>query len=359
MFVHVRLSFAACGLAFCATACLHPRIGPDSLPRDRALYSLSLADSWKEQTLLNIIKIRYVDPPIFIDVGNMVSSYALTQTASAGAVIEPGGSSAGTLGFSGMLSATPTITYIPLTGSAFIKGLLTPLPAPSVFAAIQNGSAADAILLATLFSINGLKNQQASMQGITPADPGFHQVRALLRKIQLSGAIRMYVKEDARKEQTSILAIRGKDISPDMMADSRELRRLLRLNPEATEFTLVSAPVPSSDTEIAVLTRSLISLMINMAAQVEVPPQDLEQHRAFAGFEKDRETPGVATLIRIHSAKAKPADAFVSVNYRNMWFWIDDGDLESKREFSQLMTLFTMADTSPRENLPVITIPAH
>src|ERR1700761_5276446 len=37
-----------------------PKIGPHSLPRDRADYGLSLSDSWKEQTLLNIVKVRYV-----------------------------------------------------------------------------------------------------------------------------------------------------------------------------------------------------------------------------------------------------------------------------------------------------------
>ena len=64
-------------------------------------------------------------------------------------------------------------------------------------------------------------------------------------------------------------------------------------------------------------------------------------------------------MIRIRSAKQKSADAFVAVNYRNTWFWIDDGDLRSKLVFLQLMNLFTMADTAPRENQPVITIPAR
>jgi len=184
-------------------------------------------------------------------------------------------------------------------------------------------------------------------------------VRELLREIQLSGAVRLYVKEDASKQQTSILGLRTNSIPPEIQAASAELRRLLHLNPEATEFKLVSAPLPSSDTEVAVMTRSIIGVLQNMAAEVEVPSEHLAQHRAVPGVEAGRTLPGVVPMSRIHSAKNKPDDAFVSIYYRNTWFWIDDGDLLSKRAFAQLMQLFTMADTGTRENLPVVTIPSR
>jgi hypothetical protein len=64
-------------------------------------------------------------------------------------------------------------------------------------------------------------------------------------------------------------------------------------------------------------------------------------------------------MIRIHSSKSKPDDSFVNVYYRNTWFWIDDSDLASKSSMVQLMQLFTMMDTGPRENPPVVTIPAR
>ncbi len=92
-----------------------------------------------------------------------------------------------------------------------------------------------------------------------------------------------------------------------------------------------------------------------MAAQVEVPPEDMERHHAFLGFVAGREMPDVIPMIRIHSSKEKPDDAFVNVHYRNTWFWIGDGDLVSKRAFNRLMLFFTMIDTGPRENLPVVT----
>jgi hypothetical protein len=353
------LVFATCSLSFLATGCLHPKIGPNSLPRDRSLYSVSLADSWKEVTLLNIVKVRYLDPPVYVDIANIVASYTLALGATAGGTIEPGGTSNAVLGGSIAVSSSPTITYTPLTGSAYIKGLTTALEPASVFAAMQNGVPADLILLSSVQSINGLRNEQATTDGIRPADPEFHRVRELLREIQLSGMVRLYVKEDASKQQVALLAFRNDHIPPDIQAAAVELRRLLRLSPDATEFKIVSAPLPSSDTEVAVLTRSIIGILQNMAAEVEVPPEHLAQHRAVPGVEAGRILPGIVPMIRIHSAKNRPADAFVGVHYRDTWFWIDDGDLSSKRSFAQLMQLFTMADTGAPGNLPVVTIPSR
>ena len=353
------LVFATCGLSFLTTGCLHPKIGPNSIPRDRSSYSVSLADSWKELTLLNIVKVRYLDPPVYVDIANIVASYTLAQGATAGGTIEPGGTSNAALGGSILFAHSPTITYTPLTGNAYIRGLTTPLTPASVFAAMQNGVPADLILLSSVQSINGLRNEQATLDGVRPADPEFHKVRELLREIQLSGMVRLYVKEDTSKQQATLLAFRTDRIPPEIQTASAELRRLLRLNPDATEFKIVSSPLPSNDTEVAVMTRSITGILQNMAAEVEVPPEHLAQHRAVPGAEAGSTLPGIVPMIRIHSAKSKPEDAFVGVRYRDTWFWIDDGDIPSKRAFAQLMQLFTMADTGVKENLPVVTIPSR
>lgn len=350
-----------CGLTLTATACLHPKIGPQSLRRDRALYSVGLSDSWKEQMLLNIVKLRYVDAPIFVDISSITTGYSLTQTASmAGQVTTPGAATLENVGVGGSLGYTPTITYSPLTGSSFIQGLLTPLPPAMVFGAIQNGVPADVIMQAAVISINGLKNQQSTDNGITPADPAFDRVRALLRKIQLSGGVRTYVKVYPKGPDT-VIAMRKADVSPETLADLKELRDLVKLNPDAEEFSLAQAPVSTSETEIALLTRSVLGVMQNMAADVEVPAEDLAKTYVFPGFEKDHSIADTDRMIRIQSGKQKSPEAFVAVKYEGNWFWIEKGDLRSKEMFLQLMNLFTMADTVPRAAapVPVVTIPVR
>jgi hypothetical protein len=101
---------AVCTLALSGTGCYRP-LGPQSVARDRRLYATSLSDSWKEQTLLNIGKIRYFDPPLFVDVGNIVANYSLQTGVTASGNIVPGGTSAATIGGFGTYTNTPTITY--------------------------------------------------------------------------------------------------------------------------------------------------------------------------------------------------------------------------------------------------------
>ena len=59
-------------------------IGPGTVARDRFDYNTAVSDSWKEQTLLNIVKIRYADMPLFMEVASIVSGYSLESSVNLG-----------------------------------------------------------------------------------------------------------------------------------------------------------------------------------------------------------------------------------------------------------------------------------
>jgi len=355
-FAIALLAATVLGLAGCGS------IGPGTVARDRYDYSSSISESWKRQTLLNIVKLRYLDPPIFVDVGQIVAGYSLETGLTAGASFPEtstfGGDTA-TVGGSVRFTDRPTVTYVPLTGNQFVKALMTPLPPESVFFMIQSGWPADGVLLAAAASLNGLKNQETSISGVVPPDPQFMRALELLRNIQRSGAISLRVKQDANRQQTSLLTLRGQNVGETTLEEARELRRLLRLDPEAAEFTLVFGGTAAHDKELAVLTRSILQIMTTMAGQAEVPAEDVAEGRATPGLSSADSAAKPRVLLRIQSSRSKPADASVAVRYRNNWFWIDDRDLPSKRAFALMLMLFTLADTGSKEPLPLSTIPAQ
>ena len=50
---------------------------------------------------------------------------------------------------------------------------------------------------------------------------------------------------------------------------------------------------------------------------------------------------------------------FTAVRYHDYWFWIENGDLQTKRALTVVMFFFTLGDTGVDEKLPLVTIPAQ
>ena len=106
-------------------------IGPKTVPRDRFDYNTAIADSWKEQTLLNIVKIRYADMPLFMEVASVVSGYTVESSVNLGGTVSSQDAVQGdffSLGTAGKYTDRPTITYAPITGQQFNKSFMTPIP---------------------------------------------------------------------------------------------------------------------------------------------------------------------------------------------------------------------------------------
>ena len=76
-------------------------IGPKTVPRDRFDYNTAISDSWKEQTLLNIVKLRYADMPLFVEVASVVSGYTLEGSVNLGGNVSSQGGVSGGLVLAG------------------------------------------------------------------------------------------------------------------------------------------------------------------------------------------------------------------------------------------------------------------
>ena len=64
-------------------------------------------------------------------------------------------------------------------------------------------------------------------------------------------------------------------------------------------------------------------------------------------------------LVRILPVRRQPPDAYAAVPYKGYWYWIDDTDAASKRTFTFLMILFSLAETGQSTAAPVVTVPSR
>ena len=343
--------------AFLLTACAS--MGPGSIARDRFDYDHAVTTSWKRMMLLNLVKIRYGDTPMFLDVASIINSYTLEAQVNLGTTwaAAPGWDTS-TLGGSGHYADKPTITYNPLLGERFTRSLMTPIPPGVVVSLIQSGWAADAVMQLMVSSINGVQNRFGGGARARGADPDFQKISATLRRIQASGAVGMRV-EKTREQEWAVLTLQQKNITPEHREDIRTLRELLGIRLDAKDIRVVYGSAPQNDGELAMVTRSFLEILIDTASSIEVPEADVAEGGVTrtAVFDTDAVV-GYKPMIRIRSGREKPDNAFVSVPYGGHWYWIENRDYRSKQVFSFLMIIFSLTDTGPAKGTPIVTIPA-
>ncbi|MGZ8445164.1 MAG: hypothetical protein ACXWXZ_17355 [Candidatus Binatia bacterium] len=348
--------FLLAGLSGCAS------IGPRTVARDRFDYIAAISDSWKAQMLLNVVKLRYADAPVFLDVVSVI-----TQTGYQGILGVSGSwwqnllqlpftSSAGVTA-TGTFGERPTVTYSPLSGEKFARSLMTPIPPAAVLSFLQAGYPVDVVLRLTVHTINGIHSRYGYGARAREADAEFFPLVEKLRNIQQSGQIGLRVRKTGNQAET--LIVFSKKVTPAIQADSAEVRKLLGIDPQTDEFSVVYGSVAANDKEIALLTRSVLEILTDLSSYIDVPAANVEQKRTFPSPAPEIANGApVPALMRILSSSQKPDDAFAAVPYGQDWYWIDDKDFASKRLFSFIMFLFTLTDTGERQGTPVVTIPA-
>lgn len=336
-------------------------IGPASVTADRFDYGNAIAGSWKEQMLLNIVRIRYMDLPVFVDVASVVAGYSLQTGVSVTGVMSSSGAvqgNYGALGGQAVYTDRPTITYVPMTGEKFLRGLLTPIDPKNIFFLLQSGYAADFVLGLTVEALNGVHNSSTARGVVREAEPGFVRALELMRDIQADGGIGMRVEEDRNKGTTAVIFFKRDDLSAEAAAKSAEVRRLLKLPVDQQTFTLVYSPMHGGKNELSVNSRSMLQIMGAMSSYVDVPERHLQDRSAVPAF-ATTSAERLGQQARIHSGTSKPDDVYAAVRYRDHWFWVDESDWQSKRALTAVIFFFTLADTGASGNLPLVTIPAQ
>jgi hypothetical protein len=89
---------------------------------------------------------------------------------------------------------------------------------------------------------------------------------------------------------------------------------LLGLQPGIQEVKVGYGLIQKDDTEIAMLTRSMMQIMVELAGQVNVPQEHITK-----GYTLSSKSWGDDDnyLIRVNNSKEKPENSFVAVKYQD------------------------------------------
>jgi hypothetical protein len=295
-------------------------------------------------------------------VASVVSGYTVEGSINLGGTVSSPEAVQGdffSLGTTGKYTDRPTITYAPITGQQFNKNFMTPIPPRAILFLMQSGWSVDMVFSITVESVNGLRSRVAAGTNQRLGDPEFYRVIALMRKIQKSGAVGMRIIKEKDKKETTVLFFHQENITPEIKAALREVSRLLGLEPGAKEVQVTYGLIPGSDREIAMLTRSILQILVALATQIDVPTQHVAEGQTVPSLVQiDNDVEKIGQLIKVHSGPKKPKKAFTAVQYEDHWFWIDKRDFKSKRTFAFLMILFSLTETGGKEGLPLVTIPS-
>lgn len=333
-------------------------IGPRTVISDHLRYSDAVANSWKSQMLLNLVKMRYLDLPVYLDVGQIVSGYTLeTSVAMDGQVARTdAGDTFFGVGGRGTFTDRPTITYAPLAGEKFQQGLLDPINPARVLSLLGAGYPADSVLGISVDALNGLRNHPVSPTAQHGADPEFLRAARLLGDLQDAGVLGVRVDEPTDGKPTVLLFLRTDSIPPEAPSKITELRRLLGLGEDHTVFRVVQSPVRGGPGDLSIATRSPVQMMGALSCGVTVPPPHVERRLAPP---MPRVPDEEELFLRVQSGPKAPLGAFVAVPYEGAWFWIANDDWRSKRTVSSVLFFFTLSNAGAGNGLPMITIPTQ
>lgn len=341
------LFFVAVMLSGCAA------VGPETINRDRFDYGMAIGDSWKRQTLMNLVRLRYSDAPVFMEVSSVINQYNLEGEVEVGGDFVTGGSNVRSIGATGTYYDRPTISYAPLQGKSFTRSILRPLPPAAVFYLMQAGWPADLVMRLAVRAVNGIYGQTRLNAIQREADPRFSQLLSAMRRMQETASLGLRV--ETREGQDSIVALIRRRVADESESDRVQLRQILGLDPSASEFRLAFGLLPRDDREIALLTRSMLEIMAELATGVDVPARHEKDGWAPKPMSASEAFP---PLITVRSGPEKPDNSFASIPYQNHWFWIENADIRSKRTLIVLMFFFSLAEDGDTPLAPVVTINA-
>lgn len=358
-----KIGFAARLATFPAVAALTlggcANFAPSRLHQDQIGYSESLGDSQKAQTLLNVVRLRYGDFPVFLKTTQIISGYSLQQNL--GGTIYPGSGLSPAIATPGVsVGQTPTFTFQPVSGDALAQSFVRPLSPTELLPLTMSGLPIDVLFRLAVQSVNGRQNTTALDKSDRSGASGFARLLVNLRALQKADLVGVRLDRKAGVADANsagrLMLLIADGGEPSLRAIAAETRDLLGMRPGVTEAEVVYGRGPAGSGRITILTRSILGVLSYVGSEIVVAREDVARGSTLGAASYAGVLRRPAVIVR--SGGEAPADSFSKVLYRDRWYWIDSDDFDSKVAFSVVQMLMTLAETTQPSGT-VVTIPAR
>lgn len=323
------------------------------IARDQTNFGEAMLESQKRQMLLNILRLRYGELPMFLDVNQVISGYSVQRQFQAGLNIfrEAGEGNYGTFGGSVQFQENPTFTFTPLTGERLARSVVRPLDPVLLMPLMVGGIPADLLLRLAVQSIGIHQNSNDFLGEHDGASPDFLALAADFRTLQLAGGFTVRTTTAGDRPRVELVLLeRPEDAIRQVQ---RRVLNKLRLPPQLRAAEIAYGQIATAPGQVPMMTRSALGILAQISRQVSVPAAHVSEGRTLPS-PQGRARPSVV----VRSDRNEPAgDPFASAFYQDHWFWIDTADYPSKVAFTIAQLLLMMGQLPPGQ-LPIITIPA-
>jgi hypothetical protein len=385
-------------------------VGPTAIKQTRLRYNEAYRKTNDEQLLLNIVRLRYADSPVFIDLSNIASQFESALIGGGAGGLDGQGPGPTRLGTGEIhLRDAPTLSYQPREGNDMGKELLTPLTA-ELLRLFSPGSSFEQFLTIAVNDINDVPNAPLAT-GLTPRIPDdnaeFRHIVCLVLNLQQRRLIELGIGTydgdsfdaipaaevkaadmlKAAKEgyafriqgEQAVLHRREKrlvlQIAPEAMDDPAvlELVTLLKLRPGESSYKILTEsdedahpedlPSVLGSEQIALNMRSMLEIFAFLAKGVEVPETHVRDRSAPTTIGPDGcpfdWTGLTAGVFHVRSSRHRPRDAEVAVYYRGYWFYIDSQDTHSRSTLALVEILHALEESNAVQSGPLLTLPIN
>jgi hypothetical protein len=218
---------------------------------------------------------------------------------------------------------------------------------------IQGNVPVDLLLRLVAQAVGPLQNTHPLGGPDRSGSPQFAQVLEDLRALQVVGVLRVRVQRD--KEEPRLFLYFDTHLNPATEVVVGRVCHLLEIECKS-ELELVYGEhlQQLGRDKITVLTRSLLGVLAAVAAEIQVPEEDVQNGETVATV---REIGSKRPIIIIHTGPTKPTASYVTAQIDEKWFWIERTDYASKVAFTILEILKSVAESPSAIAPPVLTIP--